>query len=87
MKKDFYQPHEITLNRSSEEVKEYRKENKMTVSPGAPNPIQTFEELQVPEQLAQKIQSKNFEKVSPIQAQGWPIALSGSNIVGVAQTG
>lgn len=28
-----------------------------------------------------------MEKPTPIQAQGWPIAMSGLNMVGVAQTG
>lgn len=28
-----------------------------------------------------------YEKPTPIQAVGWPVALSGSNLVGIAQTG
>ena len=30
---------------------------------------------------------QNWEKPTPIQAQGWPIALSGHDMVGIAQTG
>ena len=30
---------------------------------------------------------QNLDEPTPIQAQGWPVALSGDNMVGVAQTG
>ena len=30
---------------------------------------------------------QGFKDPTPIQAQGWPIALSGQNMVGIAQTG
>ena len=33
------------------------------------------------------LMEQNWEKPTPIQAQGWPIALSGQNMVGIAQTG
>ena len=33
------------------------------------------------------IRRNNFEKPTPIQAQSWPLALSGNDMVGVAQTG
>lgn len=30
---------------------------------------------------------QKWDKPTPIQAQGWPIALSGQDMVGIAQTG
>ncbi|UYV79626.1 DDX17 [Cordylochernes scorpioides] len=33
------------------------------------------------------IHHQKYEKPTPIQAQGWPIALSGRDMVGIAQTG
>lgn len=30
---------------------------------------------------------QGFQDPTPIQAQGWPIALSGRDMVGIAQTG
>lgn len=39
-----------------------------------------------PKTLVDTLASK-FEKPSPIQMQAWPIALSGSNLVGIAETG
>lgn len=88
IKKDFYQPQEKTLNRSDEEVDKFRAENEVSVQNGAPKPILDFDELSnVPQSLLDVIKKNNFEKASSIQAQGWPIALSGKNMVGIAQTG
>jgi len=39
------------------------------------------------EYVQQVLQQQNWSQPTPIQAQGWPIALSGCDIVGIAQTG
>merc|ERR1711991_507101 len=36
--------------------------------------------------VVSKLQSL-YDKPSPIQAQAWPLALSGQNMIGIAQTG
>jgi len=33
------------------------------------------------------LQQQNWLEPTPIQAVGWPIALSGNDVVGIAQTG
>lgn len=33
------------------------------------------------------INKQNWTDPTPIQAQGWPLALSGKDMVGIAQTG
>ena len=33
------------------------------------------------------LRAQDFDKPTPIQAQGWPMAMSGRNTVGIAQTG
>lgn len=33
------------------------------------------------------INKMNWTEPTPIQAQGWPLALSGKDMVGIAQTG
>lgn len=86
-KKDFYQPHATTEQRTDEEVAEYRSRMRITVGAGTPKPILNFNELQIPEPIQKQILRKNFASVTPIQAQGWPIALSGQNMVAIAQTG
>lgn len=88
LKKDFYQPSEITKNRSPEEIEEFRRMREISVPSDAPKPIIAFNELvNLPENLAKEIQKQNFIECTPIQAQGMPIALSGRNMVGIAQTG
>ena len=41
----------------------------------------------MPDYLLREIHRKGFEKPTAIQAQGWSLALSGLNTVGIAQTG
>merc|ERR1719340_129517 len=52
-----------------------------------PNPITSFAVAGLPDYVSKEIQKQNFSEPTPIQAQGWPIALSGYNMVGIAQTG
>ncbi|KAI5645473.1 DEAD/DEAH box helicase domain-containing protein [Phthorimaea operculella] len=86
--KNFYNPHESVLNRSPYEVEEYRNKHEITVSgTDVPNPIQKFEEAAFPDYVRQGIATSGYTEPTPIQAQGWPIAMSGKNMVGVAQTG
>lgn len=33
------------------------------------------------------INKQNWTEPTPIQSQGWPVALSGKDMVGIAQTG
>lgn len=86
--KDFYNPPPSVLNRSPYEVEEYRNKHEVSVS-GAdvPNPIQHFEEGNFPDYVMKSISSMGYNEPTPIQAQGWPIAMSGKNLVGIAQTG
>jgi ATP-dependent RNA helicase DDX5/DBP2 len=59
-------------------VNAYRKTNAITVSQGvAGNPIMSFQEGGFPEYLMNTIAKENYTEPTPIQAQGWPIALSG----------
>lgn len=88
LKKDFYKPSPITQNRTDDEIIEFRKKHEISVPGDAPKPIFTFAELEnLPPQLGKQIQKQNFVDCTPIQAQGMPIALSGKNMVGIAQTG
>lgn len=86
-KKDFYRPHQNVANRSYEEVESYRNEKEITVHGDAPNPIQYFEEANFPDYVMQGIKKQGYSEPTAIQAQGWPIAMSGRNMVGIAQTG
>lgn len=39
------------------------------------------------EYIMRKIQEANFLEPTPIQAQSWPLTLSGFDVVGLAETG
>lgn len=87
-KKDFYIPHPNVQSRHPREVDLFREENKITLKgEKIPNPIQFFEEGNFPDYVMQSIRKQGFTEPTAIQAQGWPIAMSGQNMVGIAQTG
>lgn len=87
-KKDFYIPHPNTLNMNEQQVSEIRAELQITVSGNdIPHPIGSFEECTLPEYTIEEMKRQGFTKPTAIQAQGWPIALSGRDLVGIAQTG
>ncbi|XP_065372085.1 ATP-dependent RNA helicase p62 isoform X2 [Calliphora vicina] len=86
-KKDFYKEHPIVANRSPFEVQRYRDEHEITVRGEAANPIQDFDEAYFPDYVMKEIQRQGYKAPTPIQAQGWPIAMSGHNFVGIAKTG
>ena len=66
----------------------YREENQITVKgKDTPKPIQHFEESNFPDYIMEELRKSGFEKPTSIQAQGWPIAMSGRDMVGIAQTG
>jgi ATP-dependent RNA helicase DDX5/DBP2 len=52
-----------------------------------PSPITSFAVAGLPDYVNKEINKQKFSAPTPIQAQGWPIALSGYNMVGIAQTG
>jgi len=60
----------------------------MTVAgQGMPRPTQSFEETAFPDYVKQTLLGEGFARPTPIQAQGWPMALSGRDVVGIAETG
>ncbi|XP_013136473.1 PREDICTED: ATP-dependent RNA helicase dbp2-like isoform X1 [Papilio polytes] len=86
--KNFYIPHPNVQRRSPTEIEAYRSENQITVKGrDVPAPSMYFEEGGFPDYAMKEILKQGFPHPTPIQAQGWPIALSGRDLVGIAQTG
>ncbi|KAJ1531472.1 hypothetical protein ONE63_000147 [Megalurothrips usitatus] len=85
--KDFYVPHPVVASRSPHEVEAYRAKHQITIKGNVPDPIMKFGEINFPDYVESRILQEGFKEPTAIQAQGWPIALSGRNMVGVAQTG
>ncbi|XP_026463410.1 DEAD-box ATP-dependent RNA helicase 20-like isoform X2 [Ctenocephalides felis] len=87
-RKNFYVPHAKNKDRTKEEVDRYREEKEITVNGNdVPNPNQEFDEGNFPEYIMREIRKQSFAEPTAIQSQGWPIALSGRDMVGIAQTG
>lgn len=86
--KNFFKPTEQTQNLSESEVKGFLSENEITVrGKTIPRPSMAFGDNGLPEYLMDEIHRQGFTKPTPIQCQGMPIALSGRDMVGIAQTG
>ena len=86
--KNFYQEHPNVSNLNETEITEWRKKHKMyCIGDNIPRPVRTFEEAGFPEYIMVEIRKAGFTKPTAIQSQGWPMAMSGRDVVGVAQTG
>eukprot|EP00241_Pyramimonas_parkeae_P015264 CAMPEP_0114316298 /NCGR_PEP_ID=MMETSP0059-20121206/23111_1 /TAXON_ID=36894 /ORGANISM="Pyramimonas parkeae, Strain CCMP726" /LENGTH=561 /DNA_ID=CAMNT_0001442185 /DNA_START=97 /DNA_END=1782 /DNA_ORIENTATION=- len=53
----------------------------------APSPIESFDDMNLHQQIMLDIRYHEYEKPTPIQSQAIPIALSGRDILGLAETG
>eukprot|EP00930_Biecheleria_cincta_P037504 TRINITY_DN2574_c0_g1_i1.p1 TRINITY_DN2574_c0_g1~~TRINITY_DN2574_c0_g1_i1.p1 ORF type:complete len:497 (-),score=105.22 TRINITY_DN2574_c0_g1_i1:283-1773(-) len=87
--KDFYQEHPDVTAMSESEAERIRSKKNITIVDGrrCPKPVRSFEEASFPEYVLEEISRAGFKEPSPIQVQGWPIALSGRDMVGIAETG
>lgn len=86
--KSFYKEHPNVSARSESEVDEYRKKQTMVVKgEDVPRPVETFDEAGFPQYVLTEVKSQGFERPTAIQSQGWPMALSGRDVVGIAETG
>lgn len=88
IKKDFYRESPEISSMSEGEANAFRAEHQMMMQgDNIPKPVKTFQQAGFPAAIERKIAEQKFDKPTPIQAQGWPMALSGRNMVGIAQTG
>ncbi|KAK9539960.1 hypothetical protein VZT92_002439 [Zoarces viviparus] len=86
--KNFYQEHPDATRRPPQEVELYRRNKEVTVKGrDIPKPIIQFHEAAFPSYVMEVIVKQNWTDPTPIQSQGWPVALSGKDMVGIAQTG
>ncbi|CAE7939546.1 dbp2, partial [Symbiodinium sp. KB8] len=86
--KDFYMEHPEVTKTPEEEVAKWRAEHEITVvGSNIPKPVTSFEHSPFPEYVLAAVKQAGFKAPTPIQAQGWPMAMSGRDMVGIAQTG
>ncbi|KAI8668213.1 ATP-dependent RNA helicase DBP2 [Fusarium keratoplasticum] len=86
--KSFYKEHEDVANRSDAEVDAFRRKHQMTIAgSNVPKPVETFDEAGFPRYVMDEVKAQGFPAPTAIQSQGWPMALSGRDVVGIAETG
>jgi len=89
--KHFYNPHPNLLNKDPRDIEQYRKDKEISIQRDpkgdCPGPIPNFAEAGLPDYVLAEINKQGFKEPTAIQAQGWPIALQGKNMVGIAMTG
>ncbi|KAI4121237.1 MAG: hypothetical protein LQ338_006477 [Usnochroma carphineum] len=86
--KSFYKEDPAVTNRSERDVEAFRKAKEITVQgKHVPRPVETFDEAGFPKYVMDEVKAQGFPHPTAIQSQGWPMALSGRDVVGIAETG
>ncbi|XP_054461198.1 probable ATP-dependent RNA helicase DDX17 isoform X2 [Anoplopoma fimbria] len=86
--KNFYAEHPEVQRMSQHEVEEFRRKKEITVrGSGCPKAIPAFHQAEFPQYVMDVLMQQNFKEPTAIQSQGFPVALSGRDMVGIAQTG
>ncbi|KFM66710.1 putative ATP-dependent RNA helicase DDX5, partial [Stegodyphus mimosarum] len=86
--KNFYREHPNVQRRSIQEADSYRQHFEITIrGPNIPKPVANFDEGCFPDYVMEAVRQQQYQQPTAIQAQSWPIALSGRDLVGIAQTG
>uniref|UniRef100_A0A3P8TLL1 RNA helicase n=1 Tax=Amphiprion percula TaxID=161767 RepID=A0A3P8TLL1_AMPPE len=86
--KNFYTEHPDVQRMTQYEMEEFRRKKEITVrGSGCPKAVTAFHHAQFPQYVMDVLMQQNFKEPTAIQAQGFPVALSGKDMVGIAQTG
>ncbi|KAL6850664.1 ATP-dependent RNA helicase dbp2 [Amphichorda felina] len=86
--KSFYKENAEVAQRSPPEVDAFRRKHQMAVTGSdVPKPVETFDEAGFPRYVMDEVKAQGFPAPTAIQSQGWPMALSGRDVVGIAETG
>ena len=91
LNKNVFNPNDAA-DRTAQDVLAFREKNRISFGRGEgsasiPDPIMEFEEAGFPEDILYKLKAQGFSHPMPIQAQGWPIAMSGRDLIGIGETG
>uniref|UniRef100_A0A8K9WWE0 RNA helicase n=1 Tax=Oncorhynchus mykiss TaxID=8022 RepID=A0A8K9WWE0_ONCMY len=86
--KNFYNEHPELQRMTQYDIDEFRRKKEITVSgTGCPRAMTSFHQAQFPQYVMDVLLSQDFKEPTSIQSQGFPLALSGRDMVGIAQTG
>ncbi|CAK0890723.1 unnamed protein product, partial [Prorocentrum cordatum] len=92
VKTEFYQPHPEIESLSAEEVAGLRTHpgRPIQITPrrsACPSPATSFAHLGLPEAITACLRKAGYAQPTPIQSQALPAALSGRDVIGIAETG
>ncbi|KAL8631230.1 hypothetical protein Q9189_003075 [Teloschistes chrysophthalmus] len=86
--KSFYKEDHAVSSRSERDVDAFRKAKEISIQgKQVPRPVETFDEAGFPKYVMDEVKAQGFPHPTAIQSQGWPMALSGRDVVGIAETG
>jgi len=72
-------------------VAAFRNEKEITVFADnlsrVPRPVHSFVEANFPSYILRELANAGFQEPTPIQCQGWPMGMSGEDVIGIARTG
>ena len=88
--RNIFSPGPTYASKSEEEIQKYLETNRISIvrsTSEVPKPVFSFEECGFSPQVLQKMGQLGFTKPMPIQAQGWPIAMTGLDMIGIGETG
>lgn len=86
--KSFYKENPVVAARSPAEVEKFRRDHSIAIAgKDVPKPVETFDEAGFPRYVIDEVKAQGFPAPTAIQSQGWPMALSGRDVVGIAETG
>ena len=86
---DYVQP-SAAADRTDAEVHAFLEAAAISVVRGgqdAPKPAMNFDETGFDAEILEALAKAGFERPMPIQAAGWPVAMSGRDLVAIGQTG
>jgi len=87
IEKNFYVEHETVSAISESFLKDFYLKKNITVSGDKIKPIMDFHHANFPAPIITHMEKQRWTEPTLIQSIGWPLALSGKNMVGIAQTG
>ncbi|KAJ3744224.1 P-loop containing nucleoside triphosphate hydrolase protein [Lentinula detonsa] len=86
--KNFYVEDNRVTSRSEREIEAFRRSKEIKVQGQVvPRPVTSFAEAGFPEYLMSSIRAQGFKEPTAIQCQAWPMALTGRDVIAIAQTG
>lgn len=86
--KSFYKEDSGVTARSEADVIKFRNQHGISIQGrDVPRPVETFDEAGFPAYVMSEVKAQGFPAPTAIQSQGWPMALSGRDVVGIAETG